>query len=197
MTDARITREDIREITWAWWVLVLLGILGIVAGAIVIAKPSHSLTTLAIVCGIFVLIDSIFELVIALFTEHSGVAALLGVLGLVIGILLVRHPVHSVLAVALLIGIWLVAIGVVRLVRAIATENRRWNVVVAVLEIIAGIVIVSSPHIGFTALALLVGISFIVNGLALAALGWLMQRFRRAADGLVTDRSPAVGTPTP
>ena len=180
MSEPPITRDEIREVTWAWWLLTLIGVLSIVAGAIVIAKPSNSLATLAVICGIFILLDSLFELAIAVFSEHSGVAALLGVVGIVIGIILIRHPTHSVLAIALLIGIWLIAIGVIRLVRTLALiEHRVWNAVVAVIEIIAGIVIVASPNIGYATLAVLVGLGFIFNGVALVVLGWSMFRVRR------------------
>ena len=180
MTEPPITRYEIREVTWAWWLLLLIGLLSVVAGAIVIAKPSNSLATLAVICGIFILLDSIFELAIAVFAEHGGVAALFGVVGIVIGIILIRHPTHSVTAIALLIGIWLVAIGVIRLVRTVAlSEGRVWNVVVGVIEVIAGIVIVSSPNIGYATLAVLVGLGFIFNGIALVVLGWSMFRVRR------------------
>jgi uncharacterized membrane protein HdeD (DUF308 family) len=180
MSESPITRDEIRDVTWAWWVLMLLGVLSVVAGAIVIAKPSDSLSTLAVICGIFILFDSIMELGIAVFAERSGAAALLGVVGIVIGIILIRHPTHSVLAIALLIGLWLIAIGVIRLVRTFALiEGRVWNVVVAAVEIIAGIVIVSSPNIGFGTLAVLVGLGFILQGLAMVTLGWSMFRVRR------------------
>jgi len=39
MSDLVTIREQIREVTWVWWLLVLLGILGLVAGVIVIAAP--------------------------------------------------------------------------------------------------------------------------------------------------------------
>jgi uncharacterized membrane protein HdeD (DUF308 family) len=195
MADLPITREDVREWTWAWWLLLLLGVLGIVAGVIVLLKPSDSLTTLAVICGVFVLLDSIGELVVALFARHGAAAALLGVLGIVIGILLIRHPVGSVQAVALLIGIWLVALGVIRFVRAFELEHRAWNLVVAVVEIVAGIVIVASPHIGFATLALLVGISFLLNGFALCALGWTMHQVRGEGASLPSESDLPGGLP--
>jgi uncharacterized membrane protein HdeD (DUF308 family) len=187
MPDLPISREDVRELTWAWWLILLLGVLGIVAGVIVLLKPSDSLTTLAVICGVFVLLDSIGELVVALFAKHGAAAALVGVLGIVIGILLIRHPVGGVLAVALLIGIWLVALGVIRFVRAFELDHRAWNLLVAVVEIVAGIVIVASPHIGFATLALLVGISFLLNGFALGALGWTMHKVRSGAKALPSE----------
>jgi uncharacterized membrane protein HdeD (DUF308 family) len=47
-----------------------------------------------------------------------GMVALLGVLTAIVGVLLIRHPIAGVPAVALLIGIWLITIGVVRFVAA-------------------------------------------------------------------------------
>lgn len=166
--------------TAAWWLLLALGGLSIAAGLIVLAKPSHSLTTLAVIFGVFVVIDSIYELVGSIFAEHGGAGVLIGVLGIVIGILLIRHPIHGVLAVGLLIGIWFVAIGAIRLVRAFTLQHRLGNIVLALLELIAGIVIVSSSDIRFATLALLVGISLILNGLAMAGVGWTMRALRRA-----------------
>jgi uncharacterized membrane protein HdeD (DUF308 family) len=186
-------REVTREVTWAWWVLILAGVLGVIAGIIVIAKPGDSLTTLAVIVGLFILVDSILELVVGLFGEGGAMVALLGVLGIVIGILLIRHPVHGVLAVALLIGIWLVTLGVLRLVRAFAADRHLWTIAVAVLEIIAGIVIVSSPGIGFGTLAILVGISFVLNGFGMIALGWALRLLRKEADHLTTGPAGSAG----
>lgn len=186
MSERPITREAAYAASAAWWMLLLVGALSLAAGFIVLAKPSNSLTTLAVIFGVFVLLDSLYELVTSLFAERGAVGALLGVLGIVIGILLIRHPVHGVLAVGLLVGIWFVAAGVIRLVRAFTLEARLWNIVVALLEIVAGIVIVSSPHISFATLALLLGISLLLNGLAMVALGWAVRTLRRAAPSFVS-----------
>jgi uncharacterized membrane protein HdeD (DUF308 family) len=68
-------------------------------------------------------------------------------------------------------------------VRAFDREHRAWNIVLALIEVVAGIVIVSTPPIGFATLALLVGIAFILNGVAIFALGWMMHTLRRDAAG--------------
>jgi uncharacterized membrane protein HdeD (DUF308 family) len=184
MSDWEVSREELHELTAAWWLLMLLGVLSVVAGLVVLAKPSHSLATLAVIFGVFVLIDSIYELVRSLFAERGGVGVLVGAVGTVVGILLIRHPIHGVLGIGLLIGLWFVAVGVIRLVRAFALEPRAWNLAVALLQLVAGIVIVSSPHVRFATLAALVGISLILNGVATAGLGWGMHALRRAAPSL-------------
>ena len=178
--EQRATPGELHEVTRSWWLVLLTGAISVVVGAIVLAKPNHSLTALVVICGIFIVLDSVLELVAGVFSEHSGAAALLGVLGVVIGILLIRHPVGGVLAATLLVGLWFVAIGVIRLISALTAERRLWRLIVAALEIVAGIVLVASPHIGFATLALLIGISFVVNGIALLAFGTVMRGVRRA-----------------
>jgi len=185
MSAQSLTNEEVRQSTRAWWLLLLIGLISIAAGVVVLAKPSDSLTTLAVIAGIFVLVDGFFDLVLSIGgrTENRGLAAILGVLGVVVGVLLIRHPFGGVLAIALLIGIWLIAMGVVRLIGAFEREHRFWNIVLALIEVAAGIVIVSTPPIGFATLALLVGIAFIANGVATFALGWMMHTVRRDASG--------------
>jgi uncharacterized membrane protein HdeD (DUF308 family) len=189
MPGETLSAEELHESTSSWWLLLLAGLVGIAAGVVVLTKPSDSLATLAVIAGIFALVDGGLDLIASLSrrTENRGLTAVLGVVSVVVGVLLIRHPIGGVLAVALLIGIWLIAGGVVRMVRAFDLDRRAWNIVAAALEIAAGIVIVSSPPIGFATLALLVGISFIVYGVATFALGWIMHMLRRDA------QSPAFG----
>ena len=189
MLGETLGAEELHESTSSWWLFLLTGLIGIAAGVIVLAKPSDSLATLAVIAGIFALLDGGLDLIASLgrHNENRGLTAVLGVLSVVVGVLLIRHPIGGVLAVALLIGIWLIAGGVVRMVRAFDSDQRAWSILLALVEVAAGIVIVSSPPIGFATLALLAGISFIVYGAATFALGWLMHTLRRDA------QSPAFG----
>ncbi len=185
MNEPDLTTQEIRDATSAWWLLVVIGLVGIAAGVIVLLKPEDSLSFLAVVAGIFILASGIFDVAISFSrrTPNRGLAAIVGVLSAVIGVLLIRHPIGGVLFVALLIGIWLIAVGVVRFVEAFDSDRRAWNIVVALLEIVAGIVIVATPPIGFATLALLTGIAFILNGVAIFALGWIMHSVRHEAEG--------------
>lgn len=147
------------------------------------AQPSDSLATLAVVVGIFLLIDGIVELVSALGrdVENRAIAAILGVLGIVVGIALIRHPFHGVSAIGILIGIWLVAAGVIRLLRAVVSRHPLLASLIALVEIVAGIAIVANPHIGYTTLAVLTGIWLIINGIGTVAFGWSVRSEEREA----------------
>lgn len=186
-TSYKLARDEVRTVSGLWWVAVLLGLLSLAAGVIIIIKPENSLKTLAVIAGIFILLDGLLQFVIAFGpgTSNRAFVALIGTLDLVIGILLIRHPVGGVKFVALLLGIWLVVAGVIRIVLAFETEGARLGrIVVGALELIFGVVIVASPNIGFATLAILAGLAFIVNGLASIALGIMMRSLRNAADEL-------------
>lgn len=183
-----------RALERSWWLLILAGLLGVVAGIIVLAEPSIALGTLAVITGIFLLADGLFETAAAAVgaVENRGVAALLGVVSAIAGVILVRHPIAGVVAVALLLGLWLITLGVLRLVRTAAEGGPwLWSGLVAAVELVAGIVIVSSPHIGVRTLAVLVGISFVVRGVVMCALGGLARTWSRPT-GTERGRRPGV-----
>jgi uncharacterized membrane protein HdeD (DUF308 family) len=180
MADQVMT-ADVRAATGGWWLLALVGVLSIAAGITILIKPGDSLATLAVIAGIFLLVDGILELAASLLngTQSRGSLALLGVLTAIVGVLLIRHPIGGIAAVALLIGIWLIAVGVLRVIAAFdIDEDRGWNIFAGAVELLAGIVIVSDPNIGFATLALLVGIAFILNGMGMFALGWSLHTVR-------------------
>jgi uncharacterized membrane protein HdeD (DUF308 family) len=172
----------LERIVHGWWVLLLLGLVGIAAGVVVLAQPGIGLVTLAWVSGVFLLVDGVFEVVGSLSrrAESRGMFALFGVLSIIAGLILVRHPIGGVVAIALLLGIWFVAFGLVRFVDAFdRSEHRLWNLVLAVLEVVAGAIIVAAPGIGVATLALIVGIGFLLRGIATTTLAWMMRAAAR------------------
>ena len=54
MSNGSFTSADLREWTSGWWLLVLVGALSVVAGVIILFKPSDSLATLAVIAGIVI-----------------------------------------------------------------------------------------------------------------------------------------------
>jgi len=182
MSTTSFSSTEADESTGAWWLLMILGLLCVAAGVIVLAKPGDSLPTLAVIVGIFLLVDGCFELGMSLRrnTDSRGLVALLGVLNVVVGIALIRHPFTGVAAIALLTGIWLVAFGVVRFVAAFGEhEHRVWNIGLAVVEVAAGVIILADSRIGYATLALLVGLAFIARGAVIFAFGWVLHEARR------------------
>ena len=106
-------QEQVRDLGWGWWLVVLVGVLSIVAGLIIVTKPSSSLATLAVIAGVFLLVDGILELIASFTrsTDNRGLVALLGVLTAVIGVLLI----YGTLAILVGIGFILNGVGLIGL----------------------------------------------------------------------------------
>jgi uncharacterized membrane protein HdeD (DUF308 family) len=173
-----IPEDETGEASRGWWLFLLVGGASVIAGAILVAKPGNSLAALAVIVGIFLLVDSIAELAASLLRggENRALGAILGVLGIIAGLVLIRHPTSVVSAIGLLIGLWLVAAGVIRLMRAFMLGG---HVVlrgaVALLEIGVGVAVIAEPHIGYATLAVLVGLGLIVNGIGTIGLGMAVR----------------------
>jgi uncharacterized membrane protein HdeD (DUF308 family) len=148
-------------------------------GVLLLTWPSIGLVTLAWITGIFLIVDAIYQFVAALSrrTEHRGMLVLLGVLSLVAGLFLVRHPVAGVVVFALLLGFWLIVFGAVRIVEAFGGAPRRMlDIAIGAVEVAVGIVIVAIPRVGIGTLAILVAIAFILRGIGEMTLGWALRK---------------------
>lgn len=164
---------------WGLGVALIVGLLNVAAGVVVLAEPAISLVTLAVVSGILLVADGIIETVAPLFGDlgNRGFSVLIGIVSVIGGILLIRHPALGIVLVAMFLGLWLIVAGAIRLAWTLGERPfRPWELLLAAIECIAGIVIVASPGIGVATLALLVGISFILRGVMLCAGLWLLRQ---------------------
>lgn len=176
-----------------WWIPFAIGLLALAAGVIVLLKPSDSLDTLAVITGVFILIDGIVEIVAALFgrVESRGAVAIIGVLAILAGVLLIRHPVVGVTAVAIVISLWLLAAGAVKLFIALGDPHHRARRIAAACALVAfGVLIVASPHIKYGTLALFTGLGFIAYGVGMVVVGLAIHAYGRHA----APATPSVAT---
>jgi uncharacterized membrane protein HdeD (DUF308 family) len=121
-------------------------------------------------------------------------SAILGVVGLIAGLICIRRPGESVLALVLVLGVYLVVSGVVHLVIALGhAEHRGLGLLSAAAELVFGILILALPKVSVTTLAVLFGISLIIRGAAACA-GALMLR-RLPHTGADVAGSAGVGAP--
>ena len=104
-------------------------------------------------------------------------AAVLGLLGIMAGLVVMRRPGESLLAVLLILGIWLVVTGIVDLVRAFASaRDRGLRLLAAVFDLVLGGLILALPDVSLKTLALLIGIAFIVRGVLSVVRGVALRR---------------------
>lgn len=97
-----------------------------------------------------------------------GLLVAVGVVALVFGIVVLANIWGSIHLVAIFAGLFLLFAGVLQLVTGARGKGRGGRVVAALLAIIAGIVLIAWPEASVKTVAILVGVSFLVWGLAVA-----------------------------
>ena len=160
---------------WGW--LLFFGILMVAAGVAAVAWPGPTVVVLAILFCIQIIVSGIFSFINAFAADESGGMrvwnVILGLLGIVIGLYAVRHIIVSVVALALLIGIYWVAYGIAQIYTAIAGRelpHRGWMGFIGVLSLVAGIIVIMWPAPSLVTLAIVLGVWLIIYGIMEIAL---------------------------
>jgi uncharacterized membrane protein HdeD (DUF308 family) len=170
---------DLHQAKVSGGVLIAAGAATLVVALVTIFWPDVTLLVLAILAGFNLLVLGIIGLIEGL-TRSEGsrlLAAILGLLAIIAGLVLIRRPSESVLAFVLVLGIWFVVSAVVAFVRAIfEPEARGVRFVVALVEFVFGILILALPELSIGTLAVLCGIAFAVRGAGLIAAGLELRR---------------------
>jgi uncharacterized membrane protein HdeD (DUF308 family) len=155
---------------WGW--VLAFGIITAALGILALVWPGRTLIVVAVLFGIQLIVMGIFRFVSAFASDDlTGgtrvLLALLGVLSLIIGLYAVRHIFVTLLALALLLGIFWIISGAVELFMALShreMRHRGWNAVMGGISVLAGIVLLVYPSISLLVLAVLVSIWLLIFG---------------------------------
>ena len=95
------------------------------------------------------------------------VTLVLGVLTLILGIIVSFHPSGSLNVVAVLLGILMILSGIFHLVRVFDRDERHriWVGIAGLLFIVIGVVLIRHLHLTVALIGLVIGITWIVQGL--------------------------------
>lgn len=174
-------RTSFLAVARAWQVTLIIGLVTLALGIVVTFHPSGSLNVIAVLLGITLLITGIFHLVRA-FTGDEGRriwAGIAGLLLIVVGVVLIRHLHVTVALIGLLVGISWIAQGVSALAIGLsrdAAEGQGWWIFFGIVSLIGGIVVAASPVTTLTAIAVLLGIWFIIQGLLMIVAALMIRR---------------------
>ncbi|QNP66236.1 HdeD family acid-resistance protein [Streptomyces genisteinicus] len=172
--------------SWTW----LLGsaLVSLVPGVMILAWPDGTLHVLGVVTGLYLLVAGGFRFVAA-FAQERGQRTpglLMAVVYVLAGVLCLRHPLQTVTALSLIVGlVWLVT-GMLTLYTALAADrlpHRGFVVGAGALGIVAGIVVLALPAESALFLIRLLGLWLILLGLVELglALAWRAASRRAAA----------------
>jgi len=169
-----------------WWLLLLEGIAGLVIGILLLTETGATLFTLMVFLGVYWFVTGILDLVM-LFVDSTqwGWKLFSGVVGILAGLVLIRHPAWaSVLVPATLVwmlGIAGILIGLIAFVRAFMGGGLA-SAILGVISIILGGALLFNTLFATSVLIYVVGIWAIIGGLfAIVGAFWLRGRQHGAA----------------
>jgi uncharacterized membrane protein HdeD (DUF308 family) len=168
----------LHDVTRLWWLVALFGLIVAGVGIFFVVSPHETLSTFTVIAGIFLLIDGVMALLASIFGrgEGRGLVALVGVLSVLAGLVLVKRPFDTLVVFALIVGAWFVVAGIARLIAGFAErDGRGGNLLIAAVDIVAGIVILAWPDLGLSTFAVILGIVLIIRGLLIMLAGWQLR----------------------
>lgn len=151
--------------------LFITGAIAIVFGLIAAIYPIGTAVTLVVIWGAYALVDGVLALITAYRPEGRPARAVLiavGAIAILAGLMALFRPVDSAVALAWVLGIWLIVRAVFELASAFADQPRgpRWLIALTgALWLLAGILIVSFPGQAAVTIAVWLGLIAIGCGI--------------------------------
>jgi uncharacterized membrane protein HdeD (DUF308 family) len=175
-----VTISEIPGLGRNWWLFLIVGLVSIVAGILAIVYPDITLLALGIFVGVGLLFSGALDIAEAVSGEPESrvLAAIVGVLSVVAGLICLRRPGESLLALVVVLGIYLVVAGILGFIRSFSSlEDRAAQMGLGIIDVILGILILSLPGLSLVTLAVLFAISLLVRG---AFMVWVAFKLRGA-----------------
>jgi uncharacterized membrane protein HdeD (DUF308 family) len=175
--------EMMKDVADHWGLLVVMGVLSVILGALAIVYPEATIVTVSIFFAAWLFVSGIFY-VIGSFTRDGDTGsrvliAILGVISIIVGWVLLRTPFQSVEVFIFVIGIFFLIQGVMTFIGAFARkEGRGWAIVSGLLGILAGIIVLTYPISSAVTLALIGGIWLIILGIMQVIAGIQLRNSR-------------------
>ena len=153
-----------------WWLILIEGILAIIIGILLFTSTAQTMAGLVIVLGLYWLIKGIFD-IISMFVDHTawGWKLFIGIIGILAGIVILRHPIVSTVAVPLVftwvLGFYAIIAGIVMLIQAF--KGGGWGIgIMGVIGILIGIFLLGNTLLGAQMVVWLSAFTMVVGGIA-------------------------------
>lgn len=151
------------------------GIVFIILGIVAIALPIATTVSIVLIIGWLLIIGGVIQ-IFRLFQKGSHPSFWMGILKVVlpilVGILLVTHPMHGMLVLTLLLGVFFLLEGIMEIGLSLTIKGDRtgWGFLMfsGILSLIlAAIILFGLPGTAAWAIGLLLGINFLFFGISM------------------------------
>ena len=199
----KLTRDAAQQVARNWWVLLLNGALLFVAG-VLIFSIDWTVRELATFMGALFIFQGLTEaLTTGIDARVRQANVIAGLLSIAAGILILVWPSPGLLAVAIVLGAWLIVMGTFAISGAVAARDvlPDWwlLLIIGLLEVPLGVLALANPGATLAALITVAGIWAVAIGVMRVVLAFEVKRLPTYVDqawaspstnGVATDAPP-------
>jgi uncharacterized membrane protein HdeD (DUF308 family) len=170
--------SGVPQVARNWWLFLIVGVVSVLAGILAIVYPDITLLALGIFIGVGLLFAGALDIAEAIggAPESRALSAIVGVLSIIAGVICLRRPGESLLALIVVLGIYLIVAGLIRFIRSFSElEDRAAQMGLGIIDAILGILILALPGLSLVTLAVLFALSLLARGVFMV---WLAFKLR-------------------
>ena len=194
-----LTRETINTVARGWWVLLLSGIVGVVAGGIILFTDWTVSQLVTFVGLLFIFRGVLTAVSLPVDGSMRGWAVAVGLLEVGIGIGVFTWPGPTLLVLALMIGWWVLFSGIMTTAGAIAARDflPYWGLMLSygIIETLFAFWLIARPDVTLVATVLAIGLWTMVYGVVQVILSFELKnlpgRLGTAASPVTSTRAAA------
>ena len=167
------------------WVVLLRGLTAVAFGVLAFAWPGVTLARLVLLFGLYAIVHGILSVAAAIGNRGQHGCVLMGIegiLGLWAGVMTLSTSLPAPMAFVLLVWLWAIATGVIRIIEAIRLRKDIpgdiWLALSGVVTVLFGIMLLSRLFVGVIGLALLIAAFALICGVFEILLGWELRGVR-------------------
>ncbi|WP_426563342.1 HdeD family acid-resistance protein [Angustibacter sp. McL0619] len=182
-------RVGTRDASAASWWFVALGALWVLFGTFVLSYRVVSLAAVATFVGAALLFGGITQLVVARRAPTLRRLSIVGgILGVAAGVVTLVWPGITLFVVSIMVAWYLIALGTIHIVNALAGPKLSWwwtSLLLGISELVLGVWAARSWERSLVTLVTLVGVWAICRGVNEIFAGFTLRQVGRQADRLV------------
>lgn len=163
-----------------WWLFLLQGIAGILLGLMLLTYPGATVVVLVTFLGFYWLFTGVMALV-RVFVDRSVPwiwSLLIGIVGILAGLVVLRHPLLAALTVpttiVIILGVQGLIMGVLDMIGGFQGGGAR-SFLLGIINIVIGAMLLGSPLIAALSLPLVFGVLLLIQGIGLVILAFRVR----------------------
>jgi len=159
--------DDLKK---GWWLLAVSGIVSVIIGGLLIFWPGATITVATAIVGFFMIVTGVIRFFVAVLDSHAEdrwLMALAGIIGIVLGVIVMKNPEGTIKIIALIVAIFWLISGLVDFFRGITNPSlpdRTLRIAFGLISVLFGVVILVWPAITIGVFVIIAGIYSVFFG---------------------------------